>query len=44
MSKLEAWVWTVGILAVILAIPTRSLVMGLLALVALPVGLALLLV
>ncbi len=42
MEKFEAWALTILMVTVILAIPTRILVMGILALLALPLAFLLL--
>jgi hypothetical protein len=42
MSAIEAWAWTVGLVALILAVPLRSIVVALVAIVELPLALLLL--
>jgi hypothetical protein len=43
MSAVAGWAWTVALLAVILMVPTRVLMLAILALVVMPAALVLLL-
>ena len=40
MSKFEGWLWTIGMLAFIAVVPTRVLLVSVIALMALPLALA----